>query len=135
MSKKRTIVQLKVKLLRDVKRRSKSCFELLNSWCDGYVSDKKFAIILMKHLEVLDDSCDSLIERSTNYGVLEAEQIAKLFHKVYEELAPKYKYSTRPASRVEWGKLPKNHRDLMVATVKKVLARISTSDPVHEKKQ
>lgn len=50
-----------------------------------------------------------------------AEQIAKEFHEVYEELAPQYGYKTREASAVPWDQVPAANRQLMVATCDRLL--------------
>lgn len=50
-----------------------------------------------------------------------AEQIARAFHEVYEELAPQFGYKTRNASAVPWQDVPENNRALMLATVQKLL--------------
>lgn len=47
--------------------------------------------------------------------------IARAFHEAYEKLAPDFGYETRKSSRVAWKDIPKNNRDLMIATVKKLL--------------
>ena len=47
--------------------------------------------------------------------------IARAFHEAYEKLAPDFNYETRKASRVLWKDIPRNNRDLMIATVKKLL--------------
>jgi hypothetical protein len=50
-----------------------------------------------------------------------AEQLAKLFHDSYEELAPSHGYETREASRKPWEGVPENNRSLMVAVAQKIL--------------
>lgn len=49
------------------------------------------------------------------------EIIARAFHEAYEELAPRFNYETREESAVEWDDVPQGNRDLMVATVTKLL--------------
>jgi hypothetical protein len=53
-----------------------------------------------------------------------AEDVAKMFHRQYEELAPRFGYKTRKASSVPWGKVPKKNRDLMIAVAGMVMAEI-----------
>lgn len=53
----------------------------------------------------------------------DAERIAQAFHDAYEELAPEHGYETREVSRVPWEKVPRRNRDLMVATVQRLLDR------------
>jgi hypothetical protein len=48
--------------------------------------------------------------------------IAKAFHEAYEELAPQFGYRTREASAKPWEEVPAQNKDLMVATVGKLLA-------------
>lgn len=52
-----------------------------------------------------------------------AERIARAFHETYERFAPSFGYDTRPASQVEWEKVPDANRGLMVAVVESLLAR------------
>lgn len=51
----------------------------------------------------------------------EAETIARSFHIVYEALAPAHGYSTREESAVKWQNVPQVNRELMVATVQRLL--------------
>lgn len=52
-----------------------------------------------------------------------AQSIAREFHGAYERLAPSHGYRTREESAVPWAEVPKANRDLMVATVRDLLAR------------
>jgi hypothetical protein len=52
---------------------------------------------------------------------LTAEDVAKHFHDVYEELAPLFSYETRKASAVPWDEVPRRNRQLMIATVQRLL--------------
>lgn len=47
--------------------------------------------------------------------------IARLFHEVYENLAPSFDYETRESSAKPWTEVPENNRNLMVATVERVM--------------
>lgn len=51
----------------------------------------------------------------------DAEEIAKEFHDAYEELAPSHGYETREASAKPWEEVPENNRNLMIATVNRLL--------------
>ena len=66
----------------------------------------------------------------------EQRVIAQRFHEVYEQLAPSYGWKTQPESRVSWDELPPSQRELMVATVKRVLdesaLRPSLATPIPE---
>jgi hypothetical protein len=53
-----------------------------------------------------------------------AEELAKLFHDTYEELAPGFGYRTREASAVPWSDVPEPNKSLMIAVADKVLERI-----------
>lgn len=55
---------------------------------------------------------------------LSAEEVAQWFHEYYEDLAPQFSYKTRKRSAVKWENVPKNNRDLMIATAGLVLERI-----------
>ena len=52
---------------------------------------------------------------------MEAEQLARLFHETYEELAPDFSYKTREASAKPWKDVPENNRKLMIAVAEKIL--------------
>lgn len=54
---------------------------------------------------------------------LTGERLARDFHKVYEELAPRFGYTTREASAVAWENLPDDNRALMVATCTEIIER------------
>ena len=42
------------------------------------------------------------------------EEMARMFHELYEEFAPRYNYTTRKESAIPWDELPENHKQLMV---------------------
>lgn len=44
-----------------------------------------------------------------------AERLAKTFHELYEKLAPRFGYQTRPESAVPWNEVPDQNRALMIA--------------------
>jgi len=50
-----------------------------------------------------------------------AEELARLFHQTYEELAPHFGYETRPDSAVSWDRVPEPNRSLMIAVAEHVL--------------
>lgn len=49
------------------------------------------------------------------------EQLAKRFHELYEQLAPKHAYKTRKDSAVKWEDVPEKNRSLMIAVCEKIL--------------
>jgi hypothetical protein len=51
-----------------------------------------------------------------------AERLARAFHETYERLAPDYDYKTREASAVAWEDVPKENRELMIATTTAIMA-------------
>jgi hypothetical protein len=53
------------------------------------------------------------------------EELARLFHETYEQLAPEYGYKTREASAVSWADVPEGNRRLMVATAAEVLKHLT----------
>jgi hypothetical protein len=55
------------------------------------------------------------------------EELARWFHEAYEELAPLHGYKTRRDSAVPWERVPETNRTLMIATSKRVLARIAAA--------
>ena len=48
------------------------------------------------------------------------EEVARAFHEAYEDLAPRFGYRTREASAKPWDEVPKQNRDLMTATVRRL---------------
>lgn len=52
------------------------------------------------------------------------EDLARLFHEAYEELAPRFSYATRQESAVAWENVPENNRKLMIATAERVLEQL-----------
>lgn len=70
---------------------------------------------------VLTQYADRLIDELPDELTDQAEQLAKTFHCIYEELAPRYGYKTRDASAKPWKQVPAPNRKLMIATVQKLL--------------
>jgi len=52
------------------------------------------------------------------------EELAELYHKSYEELAPHFNYETRNESKKPWNEVPENNRELMIAAARRVLSVI-----------
>lgn len=48
------------------------------------------------------------------------EEVAKMFHESYEELAPSFGYETRKETRKDWEEVPPNNKELMVAVIKQI---------------
>ena len=57
-----------------------------------------------------------------------AEELARLFHETYEELAPDFDYETRKASRKPWKDVPDRNKKLMIAVAEKILFIQETYD-------
>lgn len=51
----------------------------------------------------------------------QAEQIARVFHETYEQLAPDFGYTTRKESAVPWAEVPEQNKSLMIAVVQSLL--------------
>lgn len=62
-----------------------------------------------------------------------AERLARLFHDVYEALAPDHGYRTREASAKPWEEVPEQNRKLMIATAGRILSDGWTAPDVVEK--
>lgn len=62
--------------------------------------------------------------RSVSGKGLGDEEAAKLFHEVYERLAPQYGYTTRKDSAVPWEEVPGKNRALMIAVAGYVLDEV-----------
>ena len=52
------------------------------------------------------------------------EELAKLFHDTYEQLAPNFGYTTRKSSAVPWSDVPEPNKSLMIAVAEKVLEEL-----------
>ena len=63
-------------------------------------------------------TCMKLVEQIT------PEQLAELFHRNYERLAPAYGYKTKAKSSVEWVNVPLKNKNLMIATSGAVLKNL-----------
>lgn len=50
------------------------------------------------------------------------EFVARRFHDHYEELAPKFGYKTREASRVPFDQLPESNKQLMIAVAGRIIS-------------
>lgn len=53
---------------------------------------------------------------------MEAEQLARLFHETYEELAHDFDYKTRKASAKPWESVPENNKKLMIAVAERIIS-------------
>jgi hypothetical protein len=51
----------------------------------------------------------------------EAEELARLFHEIYEALAPEHGYKTREASAKPWADVPEANKGLMIAVAGKII--------------
>lgn len=58
-----------------------------------------------------------------------ADELARLFHETYEDLAPEYGYETRPESRFPWADVPKNNKMLMTEVARVILLRMAVVPP------
>lgn len=52
------------------------------------------------------------------------DQLAELFHTVYEQVAPQFGYETRRETAVPWDELPHPHRQMMIAVASQVLGQL-----------
>lgn len=50
-----------------------------------------------------------------------AQTMAMNFHSIYEKLAPDFSYETRKESATQWELVPKNNKELMIATCAELL--------------
>lgn len=53
-----------------------------------------------------------------------AEQLAQLFHDMYERLAPEFGYTTRKSSAQPWKDVSEPNKSLMIAVAKRVLEEL-----------
>ncbi len=57
-----------------------------------------------------------------------AEELAKLFHDLYECNAPDFGYETRKETCVPWDEVPENNKKLMISVVAMILDRHSPTE-------
>jgi hypothetical protein len=57
------------------------------------------------------------------------EEIAQMFHEIYERLAPQFGYETRKSSAKPWSEVPEQNKKLMIATCDEVLERLAAAEP------
>jgi len=117
------VIDLKLEVLSEMRTKVQKFWNDFSAWCGGTSSDRTFSVMLVRNLDRLDELVSMLKKRSENFGELEEKVIAKNFHEVYEELAPKFHYKTQKKSQCSWDSLTVDHQDLMIATVRKVLQR------------
>ena len=55
---------------------------------------------------------------------LTAEELAELFHDLYERLAPAFGYETRRQTAVPWSAVPAQNKQLMIAVSQEILQRL-----------
>lgn len=55
---------------------------------------------------------------------MDPEDLARMFHETYEELAPQFGYTSRRSTRVHWDHVPEPNKSLMIATAKSVLEQL-----------
>ena len=53
--------------------------------------------------------------------MLNAHEVARIFHETYERLAPQFGYKTREASAVPWDEVPLGNKRLMIAVSREVM--------------
>lgn len=56
--------------------------------------------------------------------MITAEELAHMFHDVYEELAPQFDYNTRRESAVPWDEVPQQNKLLMICTCHVILKEL-----------
>jgi len=52
------------------------------------------------------------------------EELARLYHRSYEDLAPEFNYKTKNESKKPWEEVPENNRQLMIAAARRVLRQM-----------
>jgi hypothetical protein len=57
-------------------------------------------------------------------GEITDEEVAQLFHEVYERLAPQFGYTTRRDSAVPWDEVPGKNKALMIAAAGYVMDEV-----------
>ena len=57
------------------------------------------------------------------------EEMARMFHELYEEFAPRYNYTTRKESAIPWDELPENHKQLMVDVCWSIITAHAPQEP------
>lgn len=78
---------------------------------------------VLRKLHDLANSASKRMERLRDPGELNAEEVARAFHEVYEGQAPDHDYKTRKASAVPWEDVPDKNKRLMVSVVTELARR------------
>jgi hypothetical protein len=65
--------------------------------------------------------CRRYFERIDAGQETPAEVVARCLHEAYEELAPRFAYTTRTASAKPWREVPMRNKRLMVAVAQRLL--------------
>lgn len=62
---------------------------------------------------------------------MKPEELARLFHEVYERLAPEYSYETRERTAKPWEEIPDDdsNKRLMIATCEVILKALTANPP------
>ena len=62
---------------------------------------------------------------------VQAEELARVFHRHYEEQAPVHGWETQERARVEWEELPQENRMTMIATCRAVIDELGLKWEAH----
>ncbi len=93
---------------------------------DGYTKDlylkmRELAIITLP--TYLDEFERLTAENAALVEALEIdpEELARLFHEVYEAQAPMFGYETKPETRCQWADMPEDNKRLMISVCTRII--------------
>ena len=92
--------------------------ELLNRYFGEKIHP---AISILKTQELYQNFANELIEATKEPTIEGVEELAKLFHDAYEEVAKKNNWNTQESCKVEFKDLPESNKQTMLDTCKIVL--------------
>ena len=52
---------------------------------------------------------------------IDPEELARLFHEVYEAQAPMFGYETKPETRCQWADMPEDNKRLMISVCTRII--------------
>lgn len=103
--------------------------EALEQWAIAYIDQERTASTadvedVKRRFERAEQAIEAEFKKSLP---ADSEELAKMFHENYEELASKFNYKTRKASAVPWENVPRDNKALMIAVAGEILDTITAN--------
>lgn len=89
------------------------------------ISNSQFGCVAEWQTRLIQNQVSERVSRfESEYGYMNPEEMAQVFHEAYERLAPNFSYKTREASAVPWEDVPENNKKLMIAVCAEVIKKL-----------